>query len=373
MIKGKSRLAHLYGINFLQLIFGLLTFYVIAFFQVGGIHSLIYTGFGGRVQIPLSFAFFDWIPAVYLFVTGLGISLQHRNKYTNKKKLISNLTRKGAFFFIMGLLFVSDWGMNIFIILGLSLMVVTLMLSWNAVVLHGVIVGIVISSLLMVNLDVPYFLKFHSLDIHKTDTEDFFAFLFFNGYYSFFPWFSFILAGLAFGKGSVRPRGFLPPTTILAFVFLIIAYLIQNYCESIYVASYQMSKQDLPFPFNFFVFQPSFVFMAVGISWITVNFVNHIFTYIQSLKFALAVKRLSSMKFSLLFFGYLVATFYLQMFTANQTYVLAFVSPYWLMFFITAVLLIGYWLCNFWLKKINKYSPVEWVIKSISISLKDGK
>jgi hypothetical protein len=372
MARGKSRLAHLYGINFMQLTFGILTFFVIAFFQVGGIYSLIYTGFGGRVQIPLSFAFFDWIPAVYLFVTGLGISLQFRNKYTNRKKLISNITRKGALFLAISLLFVVQWGMNLFFILGLCMLMLPLFLKFNSVVLHGIIIGIILASLVMVNLDVPYYLRFHALDIHKTDTEDFFAFLFFNGYYSFFPWFSFILAGFAFGKGAVRPRGFFPPTSILAIVFLVLAFLCQEYCETIYLSSYRMSKQDLPFPSNFFVFQPSFVFMAIGISWLLVNFINHLFTYWQSLAISLVVKKLSSMKFSLLFFGYFVATFYLQLFTANQTYVLAFVSPFWLIFFIISLVLIGYWLCNLWLKKVNKYTPLEWLIKSISVSSREG-
>jgi len=373
MAKGKSRLAHLYGINFMQVLFGFLTFMIIAFFQVGGIHGLIYTGFAGRVQIPLSFAIFDWVPAIYLFVTGLGISLQFRNKYTNRQKLISNLTRKGAFFFAVGLAFAWQWGMNLFVILGLCLFVGSVFLSWNSLVLHGLIFAIVVTSLLMVNLDVPYFLKFHSLDIHKTDTEDFIAFIFFNGYYSFFPWFTFMLAGIAFGKGSVRPRGFLPPTTILAFGFLLLSFLCQEYCETIYTASYRMSKQDLMFPFNTFVFQPTFVFMSIGISWILVNFVNHMFTFIKSLKLILWVKKLSSMKFSLLIFGHILCTLYMVGFAGNQTYVLAFVYPFWLIIFILFMLAVGYWLCNLWLKKINKYPPVEWLIKSFSLSSNEAK
>ena len=373
MAKGKTRLAHLYGINFMQLLFGILTFFVVAFFQVGGIHGLIYTGFGGRVDLPLSFAFFDWIPAVYLFITGLGISLQFRNKYTNRTKLLSNLNRKGAFFFVIGLFFVWQWGMNIFIILGLCLFVSTVFINWNSMVLHALIFGIILASLIMVNMDVPYFLKFHALDIHKTDTEDFLAFVFFNGYYSFFPWVSFFIAGIAFGKGSVRPRGFLPPTTILAFGFLIIAFFIQKYCETIYVSNYQMSKQELYFPFNQFIFQPTFVFMAIGIAWILTNFINHLFTYFQSLKLILWVKKISSMKFSLLFFGYVVLTFYMSAFAGNRTYILAFVYPYWLILFTGFILWMGYWLCNLWLKKVNKYPPIEWIIKSISLSSQEGK
>jgi hypothetical protein len=372
MSKGRTRLAHLYGINFMQLLFGILTFFVVVFFQVGGIHGLIYTGFGGKVQIPLSFVFFDWIPAIYLFVTGLGASLQFRNKYTNRKKLVTNLTRKGAFFFIIGLCFAFQWSMNIFIILGLCLILSGVFISRSYMFLHGFIVLIVLASLIMVNLDVPYFLRFHALDIHKTDTEDFIAFVFFNGYYSLFPWLSFFLAGLAFGKGAVRPRGFFPPTSIFAIGFIVAAYFVEGYCASLYTASYAMSKVSLPFPFGSFVFQPTFVFLAIGIAWVLVNFVNHLFVFVESLNFTLWVKKLSSMKFSLLFFGHLIAALYINLFTANQTYILAFVYPIWLLLFTLVVLAIGYWLCNLWLKKINKYPPIEWLIKSISLSYKEG-
>jgi hypothetical protein len=362
MKDNSKKAAHFYGVNFLQFIFSTLVAFYIGFVGVGGIPALLDPK---RMQIPVYFIFFDWLVGVFLFVLGVGASIHMRNKFINQKKASSNNMRKGLVLFVIGLIFLK-WGMNVFIIMGASFIVSGWFRKTESLWLHGLSLAIILVSMVLINFDIPFRLGYFGINFQNDGLVKLTSFLLFNGYYSFFPWVAIFLSGMAVGKGALRPRGFFPPSSLVAIMIIVSGLMVDRYCSGLY-PQLDMYRAKFLFPFNQFVYQPSFMLYIIGVSWLLINFVNHFFTFIHAEKTLDLIKDLSYQKYSLLFFFYFFCSLFLMGFAHSGTVIVGFSFPWTVMISLIILYSCLMFLFKLWKKKVNKYTPLEWLIKSVSL------
>jgi hypothetical protein len=288
-----------------------------------------------------------------------------RNKFINQKKASTNNIRKGLIFFLIGLIFL-NWGMNLFIIMGASFLVSGLFRKTDGLWLHGLTLAIILLSMVLINFDIPFRLRYIGINFQNDGLVKLTSFLLFNGYYSFFPWVAVFLSGMAVGKGVLRPRGFFPPSSMVAILIIVSGVLVNRYCEGIY-PQMDMYRSKFLFPFDQFVYQPSFMLIIIGVSWLLINLVNHFFTFIHSERTLDAIKELSNQKFSLLFFFYLFSSLFLMGFAHSGTVIIGFSFPWTVIISLIILYSCLMFLFKLWKKKVNKYTPLEWLIKSVSL------
>ncbi|MEN9334407.1 MAG: hypothetical protein RLY35_1587 [Bacteroidota bacterium] len=362
MKENTKKAAHFYGINFLQFVFSTLVALYLGFVGIGGIPELLDPK---RMQIPVYFVFFDWVVGVFLFVLGVGASIQMRNKFINQKKATTNNMRKGLVLFLIGIVFIK-WGMNLFIIVGSSFLISGLFRKTEGLWLHGLSLAIILISMVLINFDVPFRLTYFGLDFQNDGFLKLTSFLLFNGYYSLFPWVAIFLSGMAVGKGALRPRGFFPPSSLAAIIIIMSGVLVDQYCTGLY-PQMDMYRAKFLYPFDQFVYQPSFMLFIIGISWLLINFVNHFFTFIHAEKTLNTIKDLSYQKFSILFFIYLFASIFIMGFAHSGTIIVGFSYTWTVVISVVILYLLIMFLLKLWKKKVNKYTPLEWLIKSVSL------
>lgn len=362
MNDNSKKAAHFYGVNFLQFIFSSLVALYLGYLAVGGIPALLDPK---RMQIPVYFVFFDWMVGVLLFVLGVGASIQMRNKFINQKKASANNMRKGLVLFVVGLIFLS-WGMNIFIIAGASFIVSGFFRKTDGLWLHALSLAIILVSMVLINFDIPFRLRYFGIDFQNDGLVKLTAFLLFNGYYSFFPWVAVFISGMAVGKGALRPRGFFPPSSLVAIMIIIAGFMVNRYCEGLY-PQMDMYRAKFLYPFDQFVYQPSFMLFIIGFSWLLINFVNHFFTFIHAERTLDVIKDISYQKYSILFFFYFFCTLFTMGFAHSGTIIIGFSFPRTLMISLVILFIVMMLLLKLWKKKVNKYAPLEWLIKSVSL------
>lgn len=369
MKSGSNKIAHFNGISFALLIFSIATAFVIPFITVGGIFSIVDVK---KMQIPVYFAYFDWIPAILLFVLGVGLAIQSKNKSQSSQKLRLNTQRKGALLLGIGLLLASSWGMDFFIILGASFIIGSWLIRMDSLTIHVISLAIILLSLVLVNLDVPFKFKYFVFDVQVDGIAKLLAFVGFNGYYSIFPWVSIFLSGLAVGKGVLRPRGFFPPTSFIAAFIIVLGYLTNLYCIDLYAQMDSFSAKFL-YPFDQFLYQPSFILISIGLGWLIVNFCNHLFELLGDRDWIPRMKELATSKLTMLLVIYLLGSLFMMGFAYSGTIVIGFAHPFLLLTFISLSILATFWGIIVWKRKVNKHAPLEWLIKYISTKDNSGK
>jgi hypothetical protein len=367
MKDNSKKAAHFYGVNFLQFIFSSLVALYLGYAVAGGIPDLLDPK---RMQIPVYFVYFDWLIGSFLFVLGVGASIQVRNKFINQKKVSANNMRKGLILFVIGLVFLR-WGMNIFIIMGICFIVSGFFRKTDGLWLHGLSLFIILASMVLINLDIPFKLVYFGLDFQNDGLVKLTAFLLFNGYYSFFPWVAIFISGMAVGKGALRPRGFFPPSSLIAILIIVAGFMVDSYCEGLY-PQIDMYKAKFLFPFDQFIYQPSFMLFIIGFSWLLINFINHFFTFIHAESALNVIKELSYQKYSILFFFYLFCSCFTMGFAHSGTIIVGFSYPFTLLISLIILYISLIFFMNLWKKKVNKYAPLEWLIKSVSSKNNSG-
>ena len=350
MKSSSSKVAHFNGVSFALLFFSIATAFVIPFITVGGIFSIVDVK---KMQIPVYFAYFDWIPAVFLFILGVGLAIQSKNKSQSSYKLRINTQRKGFLLLAIGLLFAGAWGMNFFIILGASFIIGSWLLRLDSLTIHVIALSVILSSLVLVNLDIPFKYKYFVFDVQVDGVAKLLAFVGFNGYYSVFPWVALFISGLAVGKGVLRPRGFFPPTSFIAVFVIVLGYMTNLYCIDLYAQMDSFSAKFL-YPFDQFLYQPSFVLVNIGLGWLIINFLNHLFEIIGDRSWIINIKELASSKLTVLFLIYLLGSLFMMGFAYSGTIVIGFAHPFLLSTFLILALMGIFWSIVIWKRKVNK-------------------
>jgi hypothetical protein len=363
MRDSKKKTSPLHGLSFALLFFAVASSFEICFMTVGGIFSLLEVK---KILIPSHFKFFDWLPAVFLFFSGVGLAVQSKNKGLSIRKLKLNAQRKGALILVLGVFFSSVWSMNIFIILGASMIIGSWFLRLENVSIFVIALLIIVLSLVLINFNVPFRFKYFAFNAQDDGLVKLIAFIGFNGYFSILPWSSFFIAGMAVGKTSLRPRGFFPPSSIIAILTIALGAFINVYCEGLYREIYGITYKFL-YPFDQFVYQPAFVLINIGIGWLILNFLIHLFDKIGERKWMQDLSALSTARFTYLFLNYMLCSVFLWGFAFSGTIIIGFAYPVLSVLFILLGGLFSLWVINVWQRKIHKNAPLEWLMRYISI------
>lgn len=310
------------------------------------------------------YIFFDFFPALFFFLNGLTVTLTMRDRRISSRRLLSYLSKRGSVLFIIGLLFMKSWPMNVFIASGIFYLLAPIFAQWNNLILRTLGVVSALMSVVMLNLDVSASVTFEGLKLNGAGFSDLLGFLFFNGYYSVLPWFTFFIAGMLFGRSSLRPRGYFPPMNIAMVLGLGIAFIVEKYCSQIYGVKDAFNIVNLPLIGTKFYLPAQFIF-ALCLIILLMNLVLHAFRGEQPRNRVKFLQNFSSSKYSVLFF-HLFFTFLIISISTG----VMFQERTMLIGTSIVVIILSLVLVNVWKNKLSSNAPIEWIIKRISGSTK---
>ncbi|MBN2796785.1 MAG: DUF1624 domain-containing protein [Clostridia bacterium] len=167
----------------------------------------------GDVENPLIGSFLSLFEgravAVFLILAGVGIGLMTKQAYEHKEKekmkvLKKALMKRAAFLFVLGMLLMVlfDWTADILHYYGVFMIMIIPFLNMDKkALIFSSILFVFMGLMLQFNLNYQYGWdeSYNSYMIFYTPIG-FLSNTFFNGYHPVFPWFSFILTGLALSR-----------------------------------------------------------------------------------------------------------------------------------------------------------------------------
>ena len=320
------------------------------------------------------FIWFDFFPALFLFLNGYTMSLAFKSKKQSRKRLMGHYSRRGLVLFTIGIVFIGFWPANILIIAGICFFVSPFFIRWESVVLQILLFTVVLLSTVLGNLDIPIYPSFSAISIADANAMHIVGFLFFNGYYSVLPWISFFLLGIIFGKTNGKVKGWLPPISVLGIVLLISGVVIQPFLNNL---SGEITPLEV-FSINIFGIRFhsfSFFLFESGAILILVNAINYFAKKWNETVFGAkaihTMDKFSSSKYTLYLFVLLqTALMWSVMKGGNQVKIHWFQPIFILIPTAVAMLSASFLLVLWWKKKVTDKAPVEWLLKNISGSRK---
>ncbi|MFN6379426.1 MAG: hypothetical protein ACK4WD_09125 [Flavobacteriales bacterium] len=351
-----SRSTGLLGIDIAYLVALIGTMFSTAFFILGQrLNMLSHEHF---------YLFFDFFPALFFFLNGLTVTLTMRDRRISSRRLLSYLSKRGSVLFLIGLVFVQVWPMNVFIASGAFYMVAPIFSQWNNIILRSLAVTAALGSIVFLNLDVHTSVIYQRLNLSGAGFSDFFGFIFFNGYYSVLPWFTFFIAGMLFGRSSLRPRGYFPPINVAMIFCILLSFIVEKFCTDLYGVKDALNSISTPILGKKLYLPANFIFQIATIVLI-VNLLLHAFRGEQPRNRVKFLQEFSSSKYSIfffhLFFSFLLLIISTGFFFSKKTVLLT--SCFFLIF-------ISLFTVYIWKKKLSSNAPIEWIIKRISGSTK---
>ncbi len=310
------------------------------------------------------YIFFDFFPALFFFLNGLTVTLTMRDRRISSRRLLSYLSKRGSVPFLIGLLFIKSWPLNVFIASGVFYLLAPIFAQWNNLILRTLGIASALLSVVMLNIDVAASVTFEGLKLNGAGFSELLGFLFFNGYYSVLPWFTFFIAGMLFGRSSLRPRGFFPPMNIAMVLGLALSFLVEKYCAEIYGVKDALNIVNIPVLGNKF-YLPAYFIFALCIIILIMNLLLHGFRGEQPRGRVKFLQNFSSSKYSVLFF-HLFFTYLLISISTGVMFRERLMLITTSLFFILLSLI----LVNVWKNKLSSNAPIEWIIKRISGSTK---
>jgi hypothetical protein len=308
--------------------------------------------------------FLDFFPGLFFFLNGLTISLTMRDRKISSRKMLSYMTKRGTLMVLIGLCVCIYWPMNVFIATGFMYLAAPFLVQWNSSILRIVFALSIFIAHGLLFIHVPSSINYKIPEIHGGGIIDLTGFLFFNGYFSIFPWFLFFIGGMLFGRSEIRVRGWLPPTSMLGFVLIFAGFALQYILKKQDTTYLDLRRFDNPF-LNFRLLMPAFVFVSIGVIILLVNAGNYLFKVIDLPKIVRWASIISSMKYSILFFQLIICSSIIILtpgaFFAKTPVLIGFTI------FITFFTI---YLAFFWNKKISNKGPLEWMFKRVSGSAK---
>lgn len=306
----------------------------------------------------------DIFPAMFFFLNGTTISLTMRDRKVSSRKLLSYLTKRGMFLLVLGLAVCYYWPMNAFIAIGLFYALAPNIVQWNNAILRFLVIAGLFIAHGLLYLHVPNSISFTLPEIHGGGFIDLTGFVFFNGYFSVLPWLLFFVAGLIYGRGEIRPRGWLPPSSLIALAIIFFGVVLQYLLKQKDDTFLDLMRFDNLF-MNFRLLTPAFFCVSVGLSVVFINAGNYFFKIFEVRTLVKYASLISSMKYSILLFQLVISLLTIILtpgaFFSNKTVLLAYV------FGATGV---TFYLAILWHNKISNKGPLEWTFKRISGSTK---
>lgn len=307
---------------------------------------------------------FDVFPAMFFFLNGFTVTLTMRDRRISNRKLLSYSGKRGSVLLLIGLMFCSIWPMNIFIASGMMFLVIPFVAQWNNILIRIITLLTVVFGITLLFLDVPAHTTYTLPSLGGGEIYNGLGFLFFNGYYSLLPWVVFFFAGLIFGRTDVRPKGWLPPASILGLALIVGAAFLNRYAKILDTDALLLRRSDLFF-MNIRLLFPSFCLYGIGLSIFILNANIYFFRRLSIPKLLKFVQTISSMKYSVVLFYTLIGVI-----TLTATNVEFFSKRLALVIYVVLATVLTFYLPFLWRKKVTEQGPMEYLIKRISGSAK---
>lgn len=337
--------------------------YVLA--TIGCIMGAVLFNVGGRMHMLSHehyYLIMDFFPALFFFLNGFTVTLTMRDRRVSSRKLLSYMGRRGSVLMIIGLLFIKIWPVNLFFASGLFFLVSPFFAQWNNLILRSFLVFIWVISVVFINFDFPTYVIFSGLQLGGADFKHLFSFLLLNGYLSPLPWSFFFVAGLIYGRTDFRPRGWLPPSSLISIIVILASIAIEKYATSIYGAK----DRDVllnAWGFNLKFYLPAFLIYGIALCYLLMNTLIYIFRGYIAGAFSNFINNISASKYSIYFFA-----MFFGIITKSSTNDIIFRERWAILLFAVGVVLLSIWLSFFWKRKVSKKTPIEWMIKKMSSS-----
>lgn len=350
-----------FGVSFLLALFTILSCIILLFETLGGLHSLIELR---TCHLPPYFLIFDWILGVFVFSIGFTVGLDLKSRNRNSKEIKQNMLRKGFLFFCISLLIKGFSEIDFFYLFAMCYILSQLIINWSSNALQVTSLSVILLTLFSILSGVHYGF-FVGFDIQDDGLHELYSVIFFKGYCPVFSWISFFISGIAFSKSNIKLKGFLPPSTLLGAILILVGFFIEHLTRMEYYDLDSFMNKFI-YPFDKFIYFPGFVLSTIGMSWVIFNFFTYFFARFQSHVFFNLIELIASSKWTIILYSYLIGVFFMKAFAYNGTIILAFSYPISLIVFILIAMMIGVYLIFKWKEKVNKEAPVEWILKSIS-------
>jgi hypothetical protein len=307
---------------------------------------------------------FDFFPALFVFLNGMTLSILLRDKRVSSRRTLSYNSKKGLVLLLLSIFFAKAMPLNLFFITGFVYLTAGTIVQWNNNILRLLAAFIAILTLVLLNMDVPTSPYIKSLALQGTGWKQLLSFFVFNGYYSILPWCLFFVMGLLHGRADLRPKGWLPPTSLLAAALIVGSLVLEAYCAMIY--SFDHSTAISVAFFNVKMFTPAFVLFESGLCIIFINLMVYLMRKVELSPFAKRIQFLSATKYNIYFFLLCFSLIIHVVFNKllfRETVVIISCS-----FFLVAL---SVFLTYLWSKKISEKTPMQWLIKRIAGSTKN--
>lgn len=347
----------LVGIDMAYVIALIGTMFVTLFFVIGDRQS--------HLEHASHFVWIDFFHVFFVFLSGYTFAVGLRDRSSSSRRKLSNAAKKGSLFFLIGLLFIGSWAINLFLALGVFYLLAGLIGQLGNFVLRSSAVLVFLASMICLNLDIPKDKAFYfGLTLQGAGAKELIEYLMFNGYLSVFPWLSFFLAGMVFGNGNIRPNGWFPPSSIVGTVLIVLSLFAEMFSKGLYTPS--PTGDTLGFyPLNVKFFMPSFVLFETGLSIVLLNILNYTYRKNKNKKLQDLIRKIVESRFSILFAMMFGGSLIMALFN-----LIIFKKP--IVLFILSVLIISACLYGIilWKRNFTAKTPVEWIVKRISSSTK---
>jgi hypothetical protein len=308
--------------------------------------------------------FFDVFPALFFFLNGFTVTLTMRDRRISSRKLLSYSGKRGSVMLLIGLIFCAIWPMNIFVASGMMFLIIPFVAQWNNVLIRVITLLTIVLGISLLFLDVPAHTTYTLPSLGGGEIYNGLGFLFFNGYYSLLPWIIFFFAGLIFGRTEVRPRGWLPPSSVLGLVLIASSFFVHRFAKILDTDALILRRSDLFF-MNIRLLFPAFCLYGIGVSIVLLNACIFFFRKLSSPKLLRFFQTISSMKYSVLLFHVLIGVITLA--AANVEF---FTKRIALFIYVVLASVLTFYLPFLWRKKVSEKGPMEYIIKRISGSAK---
>jgi hypothetical protein len=322
---------------------------------------------GDKVQSALShnsyYTFVDIFPALFFYLNGLTVTLTMRDRKVSNRKLLAYVGKRGSVLFLIGLACCIIWPMNIYIATGLFYFITPFIAQWNNVLLRAAIILVAIGGMFLLYMDVPTSSIYDLPKMHNGEILGITGFTFFWGYFSFMPWFVFFCGGLLHGRSDIRPKGILPPSSLLGILLILMAAITQFYVKKMNPISDTTSDLIL---LNYHLLYPAFCIYALGFCIIVVNLFIYVFRKFLNVKLTKFVQTVSANKYSVLFFHMFIGI--ATLIASNRPF---FQKKFVLVIYVVCATFLTFYLTILWRKKVSDKGPMEWLIKRISGSSKN--
>lgn len=308
--------------------------------------------------------------ATFVVLAGIGMALMSNkailtNDIQKIKKIKLKIIKRALFLFIIGLLYIPIWQADILHFYGVYMMLSLLLLTRDSISILSIAALIIIIY--------PLFLFIWDFDIgwdFKTFTytgfwtfNGFIRNLFYNGFHPVFPWVSFMLIGLWFGKQNLNDSKFVKKSLFTSLSIFIFMQLISYFFSSLF-SDKLLNQNELNVLFGTSPMPPLPIYMISGSS-ISIFIISFCILLAKKYDQNFLIKIVSKT-------GHLAFTFYvahviigigiIELIQPERigNYTIEFSLIYALVFSLLCVLFTKIW------TKYNKTGPLEWFMRKLT-------